>query len=139
MKDHADSSGYNGRAVINYSMGGPGEDTKNALSKLIRGLNRNGIVTVTASGNDNMNACGTHPGSLGKAYTVINVGSVAVPSGKKSFFSNFGSCVNIWANGENVKTASLYQVSNGWDWWGWANNGYVTVSGTSFGMLYSEL
>jgi subtilisin family serine protease len=109
------------------------------LAKLIRGLNRIGIITVTAAGNDNRNACDNHPGSLGGSSTVINVGAVTVPSGKKASFSNYGSCVSIWAPGDRVKTASLYQVSDGWEWWGWGNNGYVLKSGTSFGMLCPKL
>ena len=73
----------------------------------------NGVVVVTASGNDAADACNFSPGSAG---TNINVGSHGYDDVTKkkpmAYSSNYGTCVDIMAPGLSVVSAS-YNDSTG--------------------------
>merc|ERR1719517_290787 len=65
-----------------------------------------GVTVVVAAGNENSNACNFSPAFVPSAITV---GSMTA-SDSRSGFSNFGSCVDIWAPGSSV--VSLSSSSN---------------------------
>ena len=85
-------------AVINMSLGGPKDPLMTeAINKAIE----DGITVVAAAGNDRADACEFSPAS---APGAITVGAMGVASGKDSisFFSNHGTCVDIFAPGGDV-------------------------------------
>ena len=88
-------------AVANLSLGGVPEDPRigKMVAHAIDQLVKDGVSVVTAAGNDAEDVPDRIPSSLD---SVISVGAV-------SFFnfrlrdSNFGSCVDVYARGENLK------------------------------------
>ena len=101
------------RCVINMSLGGGYSSSQNnAVAAAVDA----GIVVVVAAGNDNKDACGYSPASSSK---VITVGS-RTSSDAKSSFSNWGSCLDIWAPGSGILSA-----------WSTSTTATNTISGTS--------
>ena len=66
-----------------------------------------GMVVVTASGNDNIDACYSSPGSAGSN---INVGSHGYDEDScekpRAYFSDYGTCVDIMAPGQDILSAT---------------------------------
>jgi subtilisin family serine protease len=85
-------------AVINMSLGGTSDQ---AMNDAVQRATDRGVVVVTAAGNSNANACGNSPGS---AASAINVGATTSLDARASF-SNYGTCVDIFAPGSNVVSA----------------------------------
>jgi serine protease len=71
---------------------------------------------VVAAGNSNANACNYSPARVANAITV---GSTTNTDARSSF-SNFGSCVNIFAPGSSITSA-----------WYTSNTATNSISGTS--------
>lgn len=82
----------------------------------IRNLHNSGLATVVAAGNSNRNACNYSPSSEPLAITVGSTTN----SDARSSFSNFGSCLDIFAPGSNITSA-----------WHTSNTAITTISGTS--------
>jgi serine protease len=100
-------------AVANMSLGGPAASTiDNATNNLINA----GVTVVVAAGNDNANACNYSPARVSAAITVGSTTSTDA----RSSFSNFGSCVNIFAPGSSIRSA-----------WYTSTTATNTISGTS--------
>jgi hypothetical protein len=99
-------------AVANLSLGALGIDS--ALDYGVRALVSDGIATVVAAGNSNRNACGFSPA---RESTAITVGA-STQSDVRSSFSNFGSCLDVFAPGQEVLSA-------------WPAGEYSLISGTS--------
>ena len=87
-----------GPAVINMSLGGA---TSTVVNYTVENAVKNGVVVVVAAGNSYANACNYSPSSAPNAITVGATGR----SDAKASFSNYGSCVDIFAPGENVLSA----------------------------------
>lgn len=85
-------------AVASMSLGG---GFSQALNDALDSIVEAGIVVVTASGNENTDACRKSPGS---APLAINVGATN-PADERASFSNYGNCINIWAPGRDVLSA----------------------------------
>lgn len=100
-------------AVMNMSLGGGAYDPIDAA---VASAVADGIVVVAAAGNSNTDACTSSPA---RAPTAITVGATDSADAKASF-SNFGSCLDIWAPGVGV--ASAYRTSD---------TSVTTMSGTS--------
>ncbi|MGQ0840674.1 S8 family peptidase [Actinokineospora sp.] len=81
----------------------------------IAGLLRTGIQLVAASGNSSADACATGPANIADIITV----NATSRTDARASFSNYGSCSDIFAPGDNITSASL------------SNNGSTTMSGTS--------
>ena len=100
-------------AVANMSLGG-GNST--ALDQAVRNAVSQGVTFVVAAGNDNRNACNGSPNRVAEAITVGSTDS----SDRRSSFSNFGECVDIFAPGTNITAA-----------WHQSDTQIRTISGTS--------
>jgi subtilisin family serine protease len=98
-------------AVANLSLGG---GPSSSMDAAVRSLVEAGIITAVAAGNSNANACYYSPA---REPRVITVGSTT-SSDTRSSFSNFGSCLDIFAPGSSITSA-------------WYTGGTNTISGTS--------
>merc|ERR1711972_1272145 len=101
-------------AVVSMSLGGPG--TSRADKIAIDKATNAGVVVVVAAGNENDDACGYSPAYVPNAITVGSTGSYD----RRSGFSNYGSCVQIYAPGSAIISASHL-----------SDSGTSTKSGTS--------
>jgi serine protease len=82
--------------VINMSLGGPGVCTAgDVYTQAIAKANALGAVVVIAAGNNTVDAANFTPASCRGAVTVAAVGI----TGKKAYYSNYGTRVNIAAPG----------------------------------------
>jgi subtilisin family serine protease len=100
-------------AVANMSLGG---GASSAMNTAVNNLRNAGVLVVVAAGNSNANACNYSPAGASGAYTVAS----STSSDAKSSFSNYGSCVNIYAPGSSITSA-----------WHTSNTATNTISGTS--------
>merc|ERR1712018_499318 len=75
-----------------------------------------GVTVVVAAGNSNSDACYFSPAFVPAAITVGATTSLD----SRSYFSNYGSCVDIWAPGSSVVSSSHTD-----------DTGYDTNTGTS--------
>ncbi len=103
-------------AVANMSLSGP---TSRALDDAVRNSAASGIHYSIAAGNRGADACNYSPASAG-AGTSNGITTVAATTKADavSASSNYGSCVDIWAPGENIISTEL-------------GGGTTTMSGTS--------
>lgn len=86
-------------AVANMSLGGL---RSASLNLAVANAVRDGIVMAVAAGNNNRDACGYSPASEPLALTV----GASSSADARASFSNFGSCVDLFAPGVNVVSAS---------------------------------
>ncbi len=100
-------------AVANMSLGGP---KSTAMDNATRASINAGVVYVIAAGNNAANACNTSPARVAQALTV----GATTKSDTRSSFSNYGSCLDIFAPGSDI--TSLWNASN---------TALATISGTS--------
>lgn len=102
-----------GPSVANMSLGGGASTTlDNAVNDAVAA----GISFVVAAGNDDSDACSYSPA---RAADAITVGSTT-SSDARSSFSNYGSCLDIYAPGSSIKSA-----------WYSSDSATNTISGTS--------
>lgn len=85
-------------AVANMSLGGPASTTVDAA---LDNSVRSGIFYAVAAGNDNGSACAKSPARAAEAFTV----GATTSADERSSFSNFGSCVDIFAPGSGITSA----------------------------------
>ena len=100
-------------AVANMSLGG-GLNT--AVNSAVTSSIADGVTYAVAAGNSNANACNFSPASTPNAITV----GATARNDTRASFSNFGTCVDIWAPGVGILSA--YNTSN---------TATATLSGTS--------
>ncbi len=86
-------------AVINISAGGP---AMNSVDTAVKNAVDAGFTVITAAGNDSSDACNKSPARAKEALTVGAIDS----NDRRSGFSNYGQCVDVWAPGENIRSAS---------------------------------
>ena len=87
-------------AVANISITASGPS--NAMETAIQNTVNSGVTVVVAAGNYNMDACNYSPA---RATSVISVGAT-VSSDAKASYSNFGSCVDVWAPGTSITSTA---------------------------------
>ncbi|GJC97381.1 subtilisin-like serine protease [Colletotrichum higginsianum] len=104
--------GFKG-SVANMSLGG---GKTQALDAVVNAAVDAGIHFAVAAGNDNADACNYSPAAAAKAVTV---GATELGD-RRSYFSNYGKCTDIFAPGTNIKST-------------WIGSKYAvnTISGTS--------
>lgn len=103
-------------AVANASLGG-GVNT--SADNATDNLAANGVTFAIASGNSSANACNYSPARRGVTAGVIST-NASNATDARSWFSNFGTCTDIFAPGESIKSA-----------WIGSNTATNTISGTS--------
>jgi len=100
-------------AVANMSLGG---GISSALDTAVTNSINDGVTYSIAAGNDNADACNTSPARVASAITV---GSTTT-SDARSSFSNFGTCLDIFAPGSSITSS-----------WNTSDTATNTISGTS--------
>jgi subtilisin family serine protease len=100
-------------AVANMSLGG-GANT--SLDAAVDTLTNSGVTVVVAAGNDAGDACTKSPARARRAITVGSTDS----NDNRSSFSNYGTCVDIFAPGSSITSA-----------WYTSNTASAVLSGTS--------
>jgi subtilisin family serine protease len=103
-------------AVANLSLGGPVDA---ALDFGIRALVADGVSVVVAAGNSSIDACRVSPARERSAITV----GASTRSDARASFSNFGSCLDVFAPGQDVLSA-------------WPGSRYALLKGTSMASPY---
>ena len=86
-------------AVANMSLGG-GAST--ALDTAVNNAVAAGVFVAVAAGNSNRDACGGSPARAQRAFSV----AASDPNDVRATFSNFGSCVEIFAPGVAIPSLS---------------------------------
>lgn len=100
-------------AVANMSLGG---GASSALDSAVTTSISRGIAYAVAAGNSNANACSYSPARVAAAITVGSTTS----SDARSSFSNYGSCLDLFAPGSSITSA-----------WHTSTTATNTISGTS--------
>jgi subtilisin family serine protease len=90
-----------GRKVAVMSVIVPGGST--LVDGAVADLIDEGVVFVTGANNDNANACNYSPGRLPAVLTV----GASNEADARADFSGYGSCVDLFAPGTNVKGAGI--------------------------------
>jgi subtilisin family serine protease len=98
-------------AVANLSLGGGYSST---LNTAITNLSNSGVFVAVAAGNENQAACNVSPASASAVTTV----AASTSSDARASYSNYGSCVDLYAPGSSITST-------------WLNGGTNTISGTS--------
>ncbi|MGX7828043.1 S8 family peptidase [Actinokineospora sp. 24-640] len=101
-------------AVANMSLGATG--TNATLESAVRNSVASGVVYALASGNSNADACNFTPARTAEAITV----NASTNTDGRASFSNFGSCTDIFAPGQNITAP-----------WNTSDTAVNTISGTS--------
>jgi subtilisin family serine protease len=98
-------------AVANMSLGG---GYSAALNTATNNLSNSGVFVAVAAGNENQSACNVSPASA-SAPTVV---AASDKTDTRASFSNYGSCVELYAPGVAITST-------------WLSGGTNTISGTS--------
>ncbi len=85
-------------AVANMSLGG---GASSALDTAVHNSVNAGVVHVVAAGNENTNACNGSPARAPEALTV----GASTSADARASFSNYGTCLDIFAPGQNITSA----------------------------------
>lgn len=88
--------------VINMSLGGASATCPSVYQNAINGAVSRGTTVVVAAGNSNANASGFTPANCAN---IINVASTS-REGNRSFYSNYGSIVDVAAPGGETRRAT---------------------------------
>ena len=92
-------------AVANMSLGG---GASQLLDDAVRNAAAKGVFFSIAAGNSGTNACTSSPARIGGGSTAgVLVTAATDTSDLEASFSNYGSCVDIWAPGVNVTSLKL--------------------------------
>ncbi|HLU29581.1 MAG TPA: S8 family serine peptidase [Glycomyces sp.] len=102
-----------GPSVANMSLGG---GYSAAINAAVESAIDAGVVFVAAAGNEDQNACNVSPASTPEAITVGATDS----RDTRAYFSNYGSCVDLFAPGVGITSA-----------WIGSDSDSHTISGTS--------
>jgi len=96
-----------GPSVINLSLGG---DASDELDAAVSAAVTAGIPVVVAAGNDSRDACQYSPARTSSAITV----AASNRYDQRAYFSNFGSCVDLFAPGEDILSAYNDSDTDSW-------------------------
>ena len=100
-------------AVANMSLGG---SASTSLDNAVKNSIADGVTYAIAAGNSNKNACNYSPARVADAITV----GATTSSDSRASYSNFGSCLDIFAPGSSITSA-----------WYTGDQATNTISGTS--------
>ena len=102
-----------GTGIINLSLGGVANA---AIDQAVADATAAGLVVVVAAGNSSADACSYSPA---RAPSALTIGAIDQTSAKAGY-SNYGSCVDMWAPGSQITSAGISGA-----------NSSATMSGTS--------
>ena len=85
--------------ILNLSLGG---GFSQIMNNYVNEMSDLGFFIVVAAGNSAKDACLVSPGSAEKAITVGSIDN----TDERSYFSNIGSCVDVYAPGHSIVSAS---------------------------------
>ncbi|TDD29273.1 S8 family peptidase [Actinomadura sp. KC06] len=106
-----------GPSVGNMSLASGGDDAEpQAIRDATKAAVAAGIQFGVAAGNESADACGSTPADVPEAVTVAS----STSGDGRSSFSNYGRCVDVFAPGSNIVSASHS-----------SDTGRATMSGTS--------
>lgn len=100
-------------AILNMSLGG---GASAALDQAVQAVVDDGITVVVAAGNDGADACSSSPARAPSALTV----GATTRSDARASFSNYGSCLDVFAPGSGITSA-----------WPTSTSAVANLSGTS--------
>ncbi len=100
-------------AVANLSLGGGISTTVDAA---LQGVIDDGVTAVVAAGNSAVDACGASPARVPGALTI----AASDRTDAQAYFSNYGTCVDLYAPGVAITSASHT-----------SSTGTASLSGTS--------
>lgn len=100
-------------AVVNMSLGGA---ASSAVDAALQSVINDGVAAFVAAGNSAVDACGTSPARVPAAVTIAASDS----ADRQASFSNYGSCVDLYAPGVGITSASYTST-----------NATASMSGTS--------
>ncbi|MGW1202541.1 S8 family peptidase [Streptomyces cyaneofuscatus] len=106
-----DAAGSSTPAVLNASLGGA---RSRAVDAAVEAVADAGVLPVVAAGNEDQDACDVSPAA---ADGVVTVGA-SDRQDRETAFSNWGSCVSLYAPGADIVSAKL-------------GGGTVALNGTS--------
>lgn len=118
-----DNPPANRAKVINLSLGGSSSSCSATFKYAIDFARSQGAIVVVAAGNENTNAKYSTPANCANAITVGSNGK----TGYRSYFSNYGSLVDISAPGESI----LSTVDQSYNAASVSATAYDTYQGTS--------
>jgi subtilisin family serine protease len=98
-------------AVANMSLGG---GYFSLINTAVENSIASGVVYAVSAGNSNANACNYSPASAPNALTVGSTTS----SDSRSSFSNYGTCVDVFAPGSNIRSSTMTTTSSYANWSG---------------------
>jgi len=101
-------------SLMSMSLGGAG--VYHAMAQAVDAAMTGGVAVVVAAGNSNSDACRFSPAFAPNAITVGSTDR----ADRRSGFSNFGTCIDIWAPGSSIFSA-----------WPSSDVGTRSISGTS--------
>jgi len=104
-------------AVANLSLSGRASDDDFALDQAVIDSANDGIFYSVAAGNQGKDACKRTPARAGTNNGIVTTAAIR-SSGEEASYSNFGSCVDLWAPGSRILSTKL-------------GGGTSTMSGTS--------
>jgi subtilisin family serine protease len=107
------TSNHGSPAVANMSLGG---GASSALDTAVNNSINSGVSYAIAAGNSNANACNYSPARVAAANTV----GATTSTDARSSFSNYGTCLDIFAPGSSITSA-----------WNTSDTATNTISGTS--------
>eukprot|EP00741_Cyanophora_paradoxa_P017021 tig00020951_g16440.t1 len=93
-----------GPAVASLSLGG---GVSSSLNAAVESLVADGVVVVVSAGNNNADACLQSPASAPGAITV----GATTSTDARASYSNWGSCVDIFAPGSSVASAGIASIT----------------------------
>ncbi len=85
-------------AVANMSFGG---GISTSLETAVQGMLNSNVTSVAAAGNSNASACSVSPARMSSTTPLITLGASTMTDARASF-SNFGTCVTLFAPGQDV-------------------------------------
>jgi subtilisin family serine protease len=100
-------------AVANMSLGG---GAYAPLDTAVRNSIASGVTYALAAGNSSANACNSSPSRVTEALVV----GASTNTDARASFSNYGSCLDLFAPGQNITSS-----------WNTSNTATNTISGTS--------
>ena len=101
-------------AIANMSLGG---SVSTALDNAVKASANSGVFYSVAAGNSSVDACTSSPARAGTHNGVMTTAAIDSNDNEASW-SNFGSCVDIWAPGVSILSTRI-------------KGGTITMSGTS--------